>query len=118
MTQNQILFMEWMKTYEPQLYKATISKVGLGAADQDSWWQSFVGAAKEIIPTVISARSQKKLLDVQMRRAERGLAPLNVEQISPTVRVQAGISQDIKQIIIPTLLGVGALVMFMLLRKK
>jgi len=118
MTPNQELFVEWMQTYQPRLYKAAINKVGIGAADQQSWWQSFVGAAKELVPIIVGARSQKKILNVQMTRAEQGLAPLNVEQLSPTVRVQAGLTPQMKQILIPSLLGIGALVLFMVLRKK
>ena len=119
MNTAQSQFVEWVRVNQPTLYEATIARVGVGAADQQSWWQSFVGAAKELVPVVVSARSQKRLLDVQMKRAQRGLPPLNTAQIAPTVRVQAGLSPDIKRMLIPVgLAGLGLLLFFMLKKSR
>lgn len=112
-------FVEWVRTNQPTLYEATIARIGVGASDQQSWWQSFIGAAKELVPVVVSARSQKRLLDVQMKRAQRGLPPLNTAQIAPTVRVQAGLTPELKKLLIPAaIIGFGLLAFFMFKKKR
>lgn len=119
MNTAQQQFVEWVRVNQPTLYEATIARIGVGESDQKTWWQSFVGAAKELVPVVVSARSQKRLLDVQMKRAQRGLPPLNTAQIAPTVRVQAGLTPEIKKMIIPVaLVGFGLLAFFMLKKRR
>jgi len=118
MTLPQEQFVEWVRLNEPSLYKATIAQVGIGEADKKKWWESFVGAAKQLVPVLVGAKSQKKILDVQLKRAKAGLPPLNVNQISPTVRVQAGITPELTRILIPVGIGALALILFFAFKKK
>lgn len=118
MTEAQQQFVSWLQMNNPTLYKATVSRVGMGDHDKTTWWGSFIGAAKELTPIIVGARSQKKLLNVQMKRAQQGLPPLNTSEIAPTVRVQAALSPDIKRIMIPALAVGGLLLLFFVMKKK
>jgi len=118
MNAAQEQFVDWLRKNQPNVYKAAIDEVGIGLGEKDTWWDSFIGAAKELVPVIVGARSQKKILDVQLRRAEQGLPPLNTQQISPTVRVQAGLTPDMKRLVLPALLGITALVAFMVWKKR
>jgi len=127
LTTPQKQFLTWMRLNEPRLYRAAASAAGnnSGLAAQDvgqpsggSWWDSFVGAAKQLVPVAIQARSQKQILDVQLRRAEQGLPPLQTSQIAPTVQVQAGLTPALKKILIPALAIGGGLLLYMIMGKK
>ncbi len=131
LTKTQQQFVKWMRVNEPRLYRAAASAAGsatgntsvLSAADTGqpaggSWWDSFIGAAKQLVPVAIQARSQKRILDVQLRRAEQGLPPLQTSQIAPTVNVQAGVTPDLKKILIPALAIGGGLLLYFMFGKK
>lgn len=120
MNENQELFVDWLRENQPLVYRKAIQTtgVGLGATDKTNWWDSFVGAVKDIVPIVIGARTQKRIINTQMKRAEQGLPPLDVDQMSPTVRVQAGMTPAMKKILIPSLAIGAALILFMIMKKK
>lgn len=125
LTTTQQQFVNWLRVNEPIVFQsaknAANNAVGLSAADtaEGNWWDSFVGAAKQLVPVIVQAKSQKKILDVQLRRAQQGLPPLDAGQIAPTVRVQAGLTPSMKKILIPSLaIGAGLLFYFMMGRKK
>jgi len=125
LTKSQRAFANWLRVNEPGLYRSAVKTantgVGLSATDTPAptnWWDSFVGAAKQLVPVVVQARSQKRLLDVQLKRAESGLPPLNAGQIAPTVRVQAGLTPALKKILIPALAIGGGLILYMMFGKK
>ena len=70
---------------------------GLGEDIQQQqvpFWQTLVETAKEVLPSVISMGTQKKILDIQIKRAEAGLPPLNAEQYIPPIKVAAEVSPE------------------------
>lgn len=69
---------------------------GLGEDTQQKvpFWQTLVETAKEVLPSVISMGTQKKILDIQIKRAEAGLPPLNAEQYIPPIKVAAEVSPE------------------------
>ncbi len=121
-SKSQKEFLSWLRRSNPAVYagakRRADAAMGLGAADTSiNWWDSFISGAKELVPVIVQARSQKNILDVQLRRAEQGLSPLNTSQIAPTVQVQAGISPELKRLLIPAL-GIGAALLFYMMSKK
>lgn len=125
MTKSQKQFVAWVTKNYPamtQQIKQRIDADQLGAVTDPQTkpvgiWASIVGGIKDLAPAYLQFQNQKKIMSMQLKRAEQGLPPLNVEQLAPTVRVQAGLSPDIKKMLLPALaiMGIGAYFMF---RKK
>jgi hypothetical protein len=126
---NRRKFLSWMKRANPTAYRAIMRRAGLSvmSAETDpaaspSIWESIVTGAKEILPTLVQARAQKQIFDAQLKRAKRGLAPLETSQIAPTIRIETGVSRGtgdmLKQLAIPLTLGVAGLAAVFLLKKK
>ena len=103
MTRSQRQFVSWMAKNHPAMMEQVKNRIDanqMGAAADPtekpkSIWQSIVGGIKDLGPAYLQFQNQKKVLNMQMKRAQKGLPPLNVEQLSPTVRVQAGLSRSI-----------------------
>lgn len=74
---------------------------------------------------LVGIYQQKKVMDLQIKRAEQGLPPLDISQITPpTVSVQVDLPPEIKQGIkttqkwlMPALIG-GGLLLFMMMQGK
>jgi hypothetical protein len=126
---NRRRFLSWMKRANPTAYKAIMRRAGLSvmSAEADpaaspSIWDSIVSGAKEILPTLVQARAQKQIFDAQLKRAKRGLPPLQTSEIAPTIRVETGVSRGtgemLKQMAIPLTLGIAGLAAIFLLKKK
>lgn len=133
-------FLLWVKANQPILYNEFVKRrhqgvSGMGdttlslAADPISmtpntpaspaWVQNITGAltgAAQIYLTTQQLAQQRKVLDIQLARAQQGLAPLNIDPMSyglaPTVGI--GLSPQLKQLII---WGGGALLAVLLLPK-
>lgn len=76
--------LEWLnKTYPGS--KAAImrrAQSGLGADETTTpaavpWYEKVLTAAKEVIPVYYQYKTNKTVTDMQMRRAEQGLAPID-----------------------------------------
>ncbi len=129
LTRPQKQFLHWMKLNQPAVYAAATRSANetatLGAADTtpaptqgQGWWGNFIDAAKQLVPVIVQAKSQKDILDVQLTRARQGLPPLNTSQIAPTVQIQAGLTPALKRVLVPAMMiGVG-LLFFMMSKKK
>ena len=69
--------------------------------------ESWVNAALRVAQAYTLADSQRRLLNIQMQRAQQGLPPLNSSQYGLGVNV--GLSPDVMKLAGLALLGVGAL---------
>ncbi len=126
MTNAQQQFIAWFRQNYPAMSEQVQNRVdndqSLAASDTtqkpESIWGSIVSGIKDLAPAYLQFKNQKKIMAMQLARAKQGLPPLNVEQLAPTVRVQAGLSPDIKRMILPAIAILGALGLFMVLRKK
>lgn len=96
-------FIEWLKVNDPAVYvvikkrlEMERAKNGLGNADQEtpSIWQTITQTIQDVAPTLVQLPFQKKLLDAQMRRAEQGLPPLNVDDYTPTLKIGTTITPE------------------------
>jgi hypothetical protein len=70
------------------------------------WWQA--GAAKlfDYAPQAVAAAAQYKLIKTNMKRAEKGLPPIDTAIAAPTVRVQTELDPQTRQTI--NYVGYGA----------
>lgn len=89
-----------------------------------SFTDRMVALAKDVTPAYLQARAQQRLLTMQLRRAEQGLPPLDPGSIAPTVRVGADpallktLREGVKSIAIPVAIGVAALILFRVMKKR
>jgi hypothetical protein len=88
--------LNWLeKTYPGSKSKILKRAQGSLGADETTtpaavpWYEKLLNAAKEVIPVYYQYKSNKQITDLQMNRANQGLAPLDVSQYSaPPVTVQ------------------------------
>jgi len=126
MRQSQQEFLRWVSKEYPALSEQLKNRIdgdlALAASDATQKpkgiWDSIVSGIKDLAPQYLQFKNQKKIMSMQLKRAEQGLPPLNVEQLAPTVRVQAGLSPDLKRFIFPIVALIGATGLYLVLRKK
>jgi len=133
LTENQQLFMQAIQrdfpnTYELAILDATektqnnLNGMGSHEDEKKSWFMNFTDSIKKIGPALIQYKTQKKIMRTQLRRAERGLPPLDTSSLSPTIRIQPELSpemyKDIKRFVLPAAVGIGALLVGILLSRK
>lgn len=58
--------------------------------------ESWVDSLARLLPSIAATYQQKQLLDVQVERARMGLAPLDVSQYAPGVKV--GVSPELQNL--------------------
>lgn len=75
--------------------------------------ESWISAIARAITTVSMADAQRRLLNLQLERAQQGLAPLDSSQYG--LGVSVGLGGDTQKMI---LLGVGALALVFLLTSR
>ena len=127
-------FVNWIKQHEPFIYRVARKRAllqqgnalaGLGVIDWGTMFSSVVNTVKDVAPSILQARQQKKIMDMQMKRAEQGLPPANVEDYTPAIKISPQITPETEQainrvaaqsvgsglqkLILPIGLGVGAL---------
>ena len=130
---NRFQFVHWVKKKYPDLYSKVIQKIGAqpqvmnGLGDTgDSWFSNFTGALTSLGQTVLQYKAQKKLMDMQMQRAQSGLPPLQAAEYAPAIKVvtEAGpetrrvVTETGNKLMIPLAIGGGLLVVALLMRKK
>lgn len=97
-------FIKWFKQREPFLFNVAkhrfkLRRPGLHGNDMEmagisEIFTGIVDTVKNVAPSLIQLSSQKKILDMQIKRAEQGLPPLDASQYSPTIKVEAAISPE------------------------
>ena len=88
-------FVSWLKREMPKVWALAKARVGeapaglsgLGQNETETWWQKLTGTVANIGQSVLAYQTQKELLDIQLKRAEQGLPPIETAQYQPTVRV-------------------------------
>lgn len=104
--QAKQLFIDWVKHYEPGLYKVAVKSQALKrgepaiygmSAIEEEHYESMAGIADmfksigdsliKVAPAVIQYKTQSKILNTQLKRAEMGLPPMQVEDYAPVIRV-------------------------------
>ncbi len=96
-------FIEWVKVNDPFLYEVAVTRHklessknlnGLAGFDASGLFNSLVSTVKEVGSSVLNYRSQKKILDAQVKRAESGLPPLNAQSYVPSVNTGGALSPE------------------------
>ena len=130
---NKQRFVQWMKKNEPRLYaiakqKAGNPPAGLGQDDSPGWFERFTNTVTQLAPSYLQYKAQKEVLDLQLQRAQQGLAPLDTSEIAPSVQVSLDPSQTRQALAqgaarvgdvlsSPWVLGAAAVGVFLILRK-
>ncbi len=101
---NRAKFLAWLQKFNPRLameaakHANAVTKAnGLGQFTPTApisepaatgWFDSFISKAGEFGQQYLAYSSQKQILDIQIARAEAGLAPLETSQLAPTIKVE------------------------------
>lgn len=118
-------FGQWMKTSEPELYAAIINNrpdlldpgsvvlnrvispqsglSGMGEMQDDSSLSSWGQQIADFAQQYLILRQQKDLMDMNIKRAEQGLPP--IDNVGAAVNV--GMTQDVKNLAYAGLIGFG-----------
>lgn len=100
-----------------QEYGATVESIAPGIVQQAQAirvaGEDWLSAITRAITTVSMADAQRRLLNLQLQRAQQGLPPLDSSQYG--LGVSVGIGNDTQKMI---LLGVGALALVLLLTAR
>lgn len=105
LTPSQLKTIEWIRVNDPFLYQLAQKRfeikrekgmAGLGevVAPNKSFWNTLAETAQSVLPAVINMPAQKKVLDIQMKRAEQGLPPIDAAAYIPPIKFSADISED------------------------
>ncbi|HDJ86042.1 MAG TPA: hypothetical protein ENG77_02915 [Chromatiales bacterium] len=109
--------MLWLHGFNPSAYLMAVTAANRSVARSsrsmlsglDGWWDSIssavsslgssvASAAKTVVPGLLQYEGQRKLLNLQISRANQGLPPLNTSQISlPPVQVRVSPSPQITE---------------------
>jgi hypothetical protein len=115
LTPSQRQFLGWLREFNPTALSDAIASANRSTARSSrsmlaglgSWWGSLTGAlssigssvasaAKTVVPGLLQYEGQRKIMDLQIARANRGLAPLNTSQLTlPAFQVQVAPSPQV-----------------------
>lgn len=84
------------------------------APAKPSWLQTIADLAK----TYILTRQQKSIMDMQLKRAEQGLPPVDVATMAPTVRVIGDLPPQTKTMLTLAIIGIGAAVILPMFARR
>lgn len=109
MTQaSNIAFAQWVKTNDPFLFevakkrfelkKTGMNGLGLSLSDFNigDFAKSLMSTVKEVAPGLVQYKTQTKILKTQLKRAEKGLPPLQTSEYAPTLNVSAEITPEME----------------------
>lgn len=86
------------------------------------WYESIANAVSSIVPVAANVYAQKKFTDLNIARAQQGLAPLSAQQFStqyqvPLAQVQVGPNDSAKKALYIGGAVLGGLVLLRVLKK-
>jgi hypothetical protein len=84
---------------------------GVSAATQQEKLpgESYVDALARVVQTYAIADTQRRILNVQLQRAQQGLPPLRAAEYGVGASVNVGLSPDTQKMLLWGALGLGAL---------
>lgn len=106
--QSQREFIEWVRRNDPflygvgqKVYDMTEAGTELGFINIGGLFRSIGTAATHlgktaanIAPKILQYRQQKRVMDMQIKRAEQGLPPANVQDYTPAVKIAPEITPE------------------------
>lgn len=95
-------FIKWVKDNDPFLFEIAKKRYQIeqgqnlnGLMDTVTGiFNSVADTVKNVAPSIIQFKSQKKILDLQLERAKQGLPPIDAAAYTPTVKVAAEITPE------------------------
>lgn len=131
----RLMFATWVKKRHPALYEKAFKETvatevsGIGEAQETgkSFWQKVTESLTSLGTGYLTYKNQKDMLELNIKRAEQGLPPLDAGATAPVVRTQidvepeiadrlsAGIGAGLQKSL---LIGGAALAAILLLKKK
>lgn len=142
---------QWFKKNEPFIYRVALRREqlkkvgnqnlnGMGAFDWSSIgtkvgdiFGSLTSTVSSIAPEYLKYRQQKKIMDLQLERAKKGLAPINAQDYTQAIKLDPQINEQTEEAItrvakqtnesaikqaLPYMLGFGALALLTLKRGR
>ncbi len=115
LTPAQHEFLRWLARWNPVAYREATSDARRSVARSSrsmlaglgGWWDALgsaltsigsdaASAAKTVVPALLQYRVQRKVMGIQLARAQQGLAPLDVSQLRlPAMQVQVSPSPQV-----------------------
>lgn len=127
----------WIKLAHPAIYSKLSARLanaplrGLGLTDPNATAvtvadsgkpgiaQTILSSVKDLISVGLPLYQQQKLFDLQLKRAQAGLAPLDTQAISDASAVRVGVDSSTRNTgLIIAGVGAAALLGFALLRRS
>lgn len=102
MNKAQKQFVMWVKDNDPFLFAIAQKRMRIANGENlggfldaaTGIFENVVDTVKNVAPSLIQYRSQKKILDLQLERARQNLPPLDAAAYTPTVKVQAELTPE------------------------
>jgi len=107
---NAKLHIDWFKHNEPFIYRVAMKRLQLknntglagvnqlGAIDWGSVLSSIGSTVKsvatDVAPQYLQYKQQKKIMDMQLDRAKKGLPPANVDDYTPAIKISPQITPE------------------------
>ena len=125
-------FVTWLQNKHPELWNAILTKSELGQAEttaqKKSFWDKIMDTVTTIGPAYLQYEAQRKMLKLNIERAQQGLPPLDPDVYGavPTIRTEVDISPEIAGRLKEGIMGIGmntlllvgaGLAVFMLMRR-
>lgn len=90
-------FLNWARRKHPMVVLTSLEVEKRRSGGVGAWTDvitSMFSTVKEVAPDLLKIDAQRRIFNAQLKRAEQGLPPLDVEQYSPTVKVSADITPE------------------------
>lgn len=113
-TRSKIQLAKWLQRNDPYLFRVAVKAAqiekaqekgmgnifsAIGNIDWGSIGSAAVSTVTKVAPALIQYKSQKKILDTNLKRAETGLPPIDYAEYQPTVKIAPEITPETEQVI-------------------
>lgn len=102
--ESQAAFIKWMKRNNPRLYRAALMRMKNNGSRMGAWYDGagdwFSGLTKSITdlaPKYLQYKQQKKVMKMQIKRAEQGLPPANVADYAPVIKTRIDLAPETRR---------------------
>lgn len=132
-TEAVISFGEWLRTKYPDVYRGVIQSrpdllipefavAGLSGVNEDiqeptsDWGKTIQSVIEKMVSPLVGVYQQKQVIDLNIKRAEMGLPPIDASIAAPTVQVTLPQAQqqqiaEMGKYLVMGVLGIGALIL-------
>lgn len=104
MSNGNVQLIRWLKENDPFLLEVAKQRHAIKENSLNGPFDAFgsfinnvVNTVKEVAPALINLKGQKKILDIQLKRAEQNLPPIKAENYTPTIRVAPTITPETRE---------------------